>query len=190
MNKQRGSVWVAALAITAMLVAVVAVVAVSYVSAYNFGNQAEKQLVALRDNNKNILAQYGQKVQEAAQVPGMYRDDVTKVVTAAIEGRYGPDGSKATWQWIQEQNPSLDPKVYIQIQQIIEAGRNEFQRGQTQMIDARRSYETALGYFWQGLWLKIAGYPKVDLAQFQPVTTDRTEEAFAKGKEDSPLKLR
>lgn len=190
MKRQSGSALVIGLVIAAIVAAIVGVLAVSYVSAYNHGNAMEKQLVALRDNNKNILAQYSQKVQEAAQVPAMYRDDVTKVVTAALEGRYGPDGSKATWQWIREQNPKLDPAVYVKIQQIIEAGRNEFQQGQTRMIDVRRSYETSLGFFWRGMWLRIAGYPKVDLNQFKPVTTDRTEEVFSKGKEDGPLKLR
>jgi uncharacterized protein YneF (UPF0154 family) len=190
MKQQKGAVWIAVTGVIAFLALIVGVVAVSYISAYNFGNQMEKQLVATRDNNKNILAQYGQKVQEAAQVPGMMRDDVTKVVTAAIEGRYGPDGSKAVFQWIQEQNPSLDSKVYVQLQQIIEAGRNEFQQGQTRMIDIRRSYETSLGYFWQGMWLRIAGYPKVNMADFQPVSTDRADEAFKAGKEAAPLQLR
>lgn len=190
MKKQRGSALVIGLVIAALAAVVLGVMGISYVSAYNHGNSMEKQLVALRDNNKNILAQYSQKVQEAAQLSSMYSEDVAKVTTAAIEGRYGPDGSKAAWQWLQEQNPVLDASVYIKVQQLIEAGRGEFQQGQTRLIDVRRSYETSLGSFWQGMWLRIAGYPKLDLNQFKPVTTDRTEEAFSKGKEDGPLKLR
>jgi hypothetical protein len=191
MRNQRGFSTLLVLGvITAVMVGCAAVLIGSFISAYNYGNTMEKQLVALRDNNKNIYAQYTQKVMEAAQVPAMYRDDVTKVVTAALEGRYGPEGSKATFQWLQEQNPTLDASVYVKIQQLIEAGRNEFQNGQTRLIDVRRSYETSLGYFWQGIWLRLAGYPKVNLAEFKPVTTDRTEKVFEAGKEDGPLKLR
>jgi uncharacterized protein (UPF0333 family) len=193
MKNQRGAVsgaLVAVLAIVALLIALAGVAAVSYISAYNFGNSTEQQLKAVRENNKNILAQYGQKVQEAAQVPSMYAEDVTKVVTAAVQGRYGADGSKATWQMLKEQNPSLDASMYKQIQQIIESGRNDFQNGQSRQIAVKQGYETALGSFWQGMWLRIAGYPKLNLDEFKIISTGRADDAYQKGKEDAPLKLR
>jgi hypothetical protein len=120
----------------------------------------------------------------------MYKNDFKEVTTAAIQGRYGENGSKAVFQWLQEQNPNLDARIYIKLQQLIEAGRDDFKIAQTKLIDVKRQYETALGYFWQGLWLKIAGYPKADLAMYKPITTDRVEQTFQKGKEDGPLKLR
>lgn len=190
MKNQRGGALIAILVFVAFVVSIAALGAVSYISAYNFGNATEQNLKAVRENNKNILAQYGQKVQEAAQVPSMYADDVTKVVTAAVQGRYGQDGSKATWQWIKEQNPNVDPSMYKQIQQIIEAGRNDFQNGQTRQISVKQGYETALGSFWQGMWLRIAGYPKLNLDEFKIISTGRADDAYQKGKEDAPLKLR
>jgi hypothetical protein len=162
----------------------------SYISAYNYGNQMEKTLEASWQNSQNVLAQYGQKIQEMAQIPDMYAADTQKVVTAAIQARYGQEGSKALMQWIKEQNPSLDSSVYTKIEQAIEAGRDEFKNSQTVVIDNKRSYETALGSFWTGMWLRIAGYPKVDLNKYKLVTTDRAEKAFATGKEDGPIKLR
>jgi hypothetical protein len=162
----------------------------SYISAFNYGNQMENQLKAEWSNNQNILAQYQQKILEAAQVPEMYKNDFKEVTTAAIQGRYGENGSKAVFQWLQEQNPNLDARIYIKLQQLIEAGRDDFKIAQTKLIDVKRQYETALGYFWQGMWLKIAGYPKTDLSIYKPITTDRVEQTFQKGKEDGPLKLR
>ena len=162
----------------------------SYVSAYNYGNSIENQLKAAKENNRNKLAQYGQKVQEVAQVPDMYKKDMVEITQAAIQGRYGADGSKAVFQFLKEQNPTLDPAMYRQIQQVIEAGRNDFQAGQTSMIDIRRQYETALGSFWQGMWMKFAGYPKVNLADFDIVSTGRADDAFKNKKEDGPIKLR
>jgi len=162
----------------------------SYVSAYNYGNKTEKQLIAVQQENKNILAQYGQKVQEAAQVPSMYTADLTKITNAAIQGRYGKDGSQATMQWLKEQNPNLDPGLYRQIQQIIEAGRDNFENGQKGQIDLVRQYNTQLGTFWGGMWLKFAGYPKINLADFDIVSTDRADTAFKNHKEDGPIQLR
>jgi len=150
----------------------------------------EKTIQATFENNKNILAQYGQKVLEAVQVPDMARDDLVKVAREAMEGRYGAEGSQAVFQMITEQNPQVDPGVYRQIQQIIEGGRTEFQNAQTRLIDQKRGYEQALGSFWLGMWLRIAGYPKVDLAEFKIVTTARAERVFEDGKEDAPIRLR
>lgn len=161
----------------------------SYISAYNTGNRMEQTIKATYQNNENILAQYGQKVIEAAQVTELQRDDLTQVVEAAIQGRYGADGSKAVFQMITEQNPTLDSTVYVQLQRIIEAGRNEFQQNQTIFLDQKRIYETALGSFWQGMWMGVAGYPKINLAEYTIISTERASDAF-KTKKEEAIKLR
>ena len=176
--------------ILAIVLLVGGVLATSYISANNYGVMIEAQLRAERSNNQNILAGYTQKIKEAAQVPDMYVADLTKVTEAAIKGRYGQDGSKAVFQWLKEQNPNLDSKLYVKLQQIIESGRDEFKNGQTKMLDVKRQYETQLGFFWRGMWLRIAGFPKINLDEFKPVIIDSVEEAFAKGKESGPIKLR
>lgn len=187
---QRGGALVGIL-ITVGVFAVLGVLAfMSYVSAYNYGNSMENQLKAVQTDNRNKLAQYGQKVLEVAQVPEMYKNDVVEVARAAIQGRYGEDGSKATFQMLREQNPSLDPSMYKQIQQVIEAGRNDFQAGQTRQIDVRRQYETALGTFWGGMWMRFAGLPKVNLKDFDIVSTGRADKVFETKREDAPLQLR
>jgi uncharacterized protein (UPF0333 family) len=191
MKNQKGSVAVVvALVFAVVMLAIASVCVVSYISAFNYGNTAEVGIKAAYENNKNILAQYGQKVQEIAQVPDMYKDDLIKLTTAAIQGRYGPDGSKATMQWLKEQNPTLDSSLYKKIQQVIEAGRNDFQAAQTSLIDKKRSYETTLGSFWTGMWMRIAGYPKINLADYKIISTDRADTAFEKGKESGIIKLR
>lgn len=163
--------------------------AVSYISAYNTANRMERSIVATDENNRNILAQYGNRVAEAAQVPAMQRDDLTAVVTAALEGRYGDDGSRAVFQFIQEQNPQIDSTVYVQLQRMIEAGRIEFAAAQTKLVDQKRVYETSLGSFWQGTWMSVAGYPRIDLDEYQIVSTARADEAFETGIEE-PMQLR
>lgn len=172
-----------------LLISAIGVCLVSYIGAVNSGNRMEQQIKAEHENNKNILANYGQKIAEAAQVPEMMRDDLKAVVNDAITARYGKDGSKAVFQMLREQNPQLDPALYRKLQQLIEAGRDEFKNSQTRLIDVKRSYETELGYFWGGMWLRIAGYPKINLADYKVVTTDATEEAFKTGR-DKPMQLR
>lgn len=181
---------IALFGVIGLLLALLAVAGLSYISAYNLGNQLETQLKAEYRNNENILGQYTQKVLEASQVSDMARDDIVKVTRAAIEGRYGPDGSKAAFQMLTEQNPQVDPSLYRKLQQLIEAGRDEFKNGQTRMIDTKRTYETALGSFWQGMWMKFAGYPKENLDKYDPIITDSVADTYKRGKEAAPIQLR
>lgn len=185
---QKGSIGViVALVIVALLGGIGLL---SYVSANNYGVVAENGIKAEWENNENILSGYSQKIREAAQIPSMQRDDLVKIFTGSLGARYGANGSAASMQWIKEQNPNLDQRTYVKLQQMIEAGRDEFKNAQTKLIDKKRQYENALGFFWQGMWLKIAGYPKIDLAKYKAISNDYASEAFKTGKETGPIQLR
>lgn len=188
MRKQNGSVLIGAIVSIALILAIAIPCILGYVNAYNFGNRIENQLLGMVENNENIYANGTQKVIEIAQVPKMYADQVSKVTKEAIEGRYGPDGSRAVFQMLQEQNPQLDPAMFSKIQVVIEEFRNRFEVGQRDMIDVKRSYNTALGSLWTGFWLNVAGYPKVDMKKFDIVTTDKARDAF-ETKRDKGIQL-
>lgn len=169
--------------------AVIALVAGVAFNANNTGNRFEQALIAERDNNRNILSNYSKKIAEAAQIPEMQRDDFIKVVKATMEGRYGPEGSKATFQFIKESQTPMSTEVYTNIQRMIESGRNEFRNGQTKMISVKQTYQTQLGSMPGGFFLSMMGYPKVNLADFDIVSDNRTEEAFKTHREEA-IKLR
>lgn len=195
-NSNRGSTLIVTLAVVCVLALGAIAVVSSYVSAANYGNEAEVQLVAKHTDNKNVLGQYTIKIGEMAQVPEIARDDLKDILQATFEGRYGESGvdrgsnpNQKTFQWLQEQNPNLTPELYNRLQQTMEAGRNEFKISQTELLDAKRAYETNLGYVWKGFWLKQAGYPKIDLKKINIVVGTDTEQKFESGV-DSGVKLR
>lgn len=177
------------IAFVALVLGAAFVLVGSYVSANNYGANMEARIEAKYEDCQNVLAQYGQKVQEAVQVPEMYRDDFKEVIKADMEGRYGSDGSGATFQWIQERNLNFDSELYKKLQTIIEAGRNEFKNAQTGLLDLKRQYKAAQNYVWKGMWMRIAGYPKINLDDFQIVKAERAVKAFETGVEE-PMKLR
>jgi len=172
---------IGSIAVAAILASVIALCVVSYITAHNYGAQAEQQIIAAWENNENILGQYSLQVMEAGSVPSMMRDDMKEVLQATFEGRYGPDGSRAVFQWIQEQNPNVTSDIYIKVQQIIESGRNGFTNAMTQSVDKKRQYETQLRFMWRGFWLAKAGYPTIDLDSFKVISTVETREAFQTG---------
>lgn len=173
----------------AFMFLIAAFLGLTYIKYANLGASYETRLEAVWDENKVTLNNYTTKVQEIAQVPDMYKNDLKEVIKETFQGRYGQDGSKAVFQFIKEQNMSLDPGMYRQIQQVMESGRNEFATSQRQLIDVKRSYDLALKSVWSGLWLGIAGYPKVDLAKYKIITLESVEQKFETGK-DSVIKLR
>lgn len=157
----------------------------SYVLASNEANRDEQGIVATWQDNENNLANYGKTLSEMAQVPAMARDDILKVFTGALEARYGKDGSRATMQWMREHNPELDQKSYARLMTAIEAGRKDFTNGQSKLIDQVRNYRTALGSVWTGAFMKMAGYPKIDLDKYKPVSSERAADAFATHREEA-----
>ena len=178
MRKQNGSVLIGVIIAIAIVLCLAVPAIFGYVSAYNLGNRTENQLTAMLENNENIYANGTQKVIEIAQVPSMYAEQVGKVTREAIQGRYGQDGSKAVFQFLQEQNPQLDHAIFAKIQVVIEEFRNKFELAQRDMIDVKRMYNTQLGSLWTGFWLGVAGYPKVDMKKFEIVTTERARQTF------------
>ena len=137
------------------------------------------------NNNDNMW----KKIKEVAAVPTMYTDDLKKVYDSAIQNRYGPSGSQAMFQFLKEHNPTFDSSKYIQIQRVVEAGRNSFESNQTMLIDKKRTYETELGQFPTNFVAGFLGFPKIDLDKFDIVTSESTQEAFETKKTDE-VKLR
>lgn len=172
-----------------LLFAVVVIIAGIMFSYNNKAVRMEKGLDATWVNNQNILGQYTLKVQEIAQVPEMYKNDLKEVMSSALSSRYGADGSKANMQWIKEHAINFDSSMYTKIQQVMEAGRNEFQVAQTRLIDEKRAYVTTLETL-PGKWIYgMMGFPSVDLNKYKPVLAADTSKAFEAGVQ-APVKLR
>lgn len=172
------------------IIGIIAVCFLGYiVSTYNYGNRAEKKIEASYTNLDNVLGQYSLKIQEMAQVPSIYKDDLKEVFQAAIEGRYGENGSQAMFQFLKEHNPNFDSKLYTNLQQTMDAGRTEFRNEQTVFIDIKREYETSLGSFPRGFVLTFFGYPKINLADYKTITSQHSTDTFKSGI-DSGIKLR
>jgi hypothetical protein len=162
---------------------------IKYVSIYDYGATVEQTIKAQYKDMENILGQYSLKVTEAVQLPNKKVEDLSKVVKEAMSGRYGNDGSKATFQWITENYPgTVSDEMYVKVQQIIESGRNKFENSQTKFIDIKRSYETELNKFFSGFFLKIAGYPKIDLKEYDIISSEHASDTF-NTKIDKGLKL-
>ena len=161
----------------------------SYVNASNYANTAEQGIIAQHTQLKNISSNTSARVMEMLQIPKMYKDDLVEVVQATFEGRYGSDGSQAVMQWIQEQNINYDSSMYNRVQQSIEAGRNEFMAAQNRFIATKQAYITNTGYVVKGFFISMAGYPKINLDEYNIIILSDTKNKFDSGV-DEVMQLR
>lgn len=148
-------------------------------------NNVKYQYSQNQNNYDNMWKQF----KEATQVTTMYSDDIERVFKASIQGRYGAGGSKAVFQMLQEHNPSIDSKMYTNIQQMIESGRVSFASEQKMLLDKKRQYETYIQSAPTSFVAGALGFPRIDLAKFDIVTSDETDKAFAT-KKTGEVKLR
>ena len=141
-----------------------------YISFYNSAVKAENSVKAQYQSNKNSYDAFWKTVKETAQVPDKYKEDFKEVLVGNTEARYGEDGSKAQWAWIQEHAVNFDSGMYNKLMTIIESGRAEFKRGQDLLLDKQRAYQNHLQSFWGSMLASMAGFPNVVLGELAPAT--------------------
>jgi hypothetical protein len=77
--------------------------------------------------------------------------------------------------------PCVDVTVYRNLQNIITGARDEWTMNQTALVDIANSYNLMLARFPGNLLLGAFGFQKIDA---KVITSSRTGQAFASGKDD------
>ena len=147
-----------------VLIGIVAVAALSIIwwsGTYNNLVSQENGIVAVHKDMQNVHASIFNQIKSQGLSVEKYGAMVTEALKVAVEGRYGKNGSQAAMQWIQEQNPTIDPKIMEKLQVTIEAGYNEFKSVQRTKLDRLRVYDNTLDSFITGSIAKsFMGFPK------------------------------
>lgn len=166
--------------ILVLILGVAGIAVSSYVSNADYGNRTEAQIVSEYSRAQNVLSSAATTVMDVASVNERYASDIKDIVQLSMSGRadYGAD---ATVAFLQEQNINLDSDMYRQITLAITSGREDFRRAQNRVVDVKRSYTTQLGSLYSGFWLRMAGYPKIDLDDYDIIIDQSTRDRYATG---------
>ncbi|MEC0230376.1 hypothetical protein [Paenibacillus alba] len=144
----------------------------------------DEKIKAQHVSNKSNYDNMWKRFKEMAQVTDMQADDIKKVYTDLIAGRYNDTG--ALFKIVQEQNPQMNKDLYAKLQNEISAGRTEFDRNQKKIADLVREYNTHIRK--HVLMNSIFHFETMDANKFI-ITSERTSDAYQTGKDDE-VKLR
>jgi hypothetical protein len=165
---------------------------------------AEQGVLAQWRNNQNEYDSFWKKVQEVAQVPGKYKEDFKDLLVSETSAKYGASGSQATFQWFKDRDINFSSEMYVKVQNVIESGRNDFKRGQTELVDKQRRLTTEVKQFPGSMLASLMNVPapvhgkyapkedidgdgKLTVLDYPIVTSSKTEAVFESGKDDAPI---
>lgn len=169
---------------------------------YNTAISLEESVKAQYRDNQNEYDAFWKKVRETAQVPDKYKEDFKTLLVAETGAKYGPNGSQAPMQWLQDRQIAFDASQYRKIQDVIESGRDDFKRAQTELLDKQRVFGTQLRSYWGSMWARHYALPHTLTGPLAPprdldgdgwltvldypiVTSGKTSAAFQSGQDDA-----
>ncbi len=152
---------------------------VAYIGHKDTAVATEEGIVGQYKADENTLAQMSLKVVEMMQVANSHTDDMVKLISAAMKGKYGDDGATAKMLWSNESTQTIDPSLKKEVMRAIKGGRTNFEQMQNNRIDMCRAYKTTLRQTVSGFFLSLAKFPEIDLATYcEIVSSSHAREAF------------
>jgi len=187
MMKQRGSAAILALAVIGMVIILGASIVMYAFSVRNGFVRIENQIATTYEDAKAMNSQYTLKIREMAQIPKMATNQLSELVEKTLSSRYGEDGSKALFQFIQEQNPSISPELYTNIQKTIAGGRSDFEAKMKMLNDSKRVAYNQLDTQPSGFILEFMGMPRKNIGyngakdDYPVIMSEDAQETFRTG---------
>jgi hypothetical protein len=159
---------------------------VSVLGSFNSYTRFENLAKAAQTDNKNILDNTRKSIREAANVSDKEVEALTNIITGYADARGGNtagEGQLVTVGMVTEAVPSIQGiETLKNLQNIVVAGRKDWQMAQTRLVDIKRQADNMLGTVPSGLILKMFGKKEIEIII---VTSKETEGNFATGEDNS-----
>lgn len=162
-TKQKGSSLIVLIVMFAFMVLTIGSVIMYAIGVRDNFVRLENSIMTNYEDSKNVHSNYVLKIQEMVQVPKMATEQLQTLIRESIQGRYGEDGSKAVFQFIKEQNPTVSPELYTNIQKEIAGGRTDFENKIRIVIDNKRVAYNMLDQTTSGFMLSFMGMPRKNI---------------------------
>lgn len=177
--------------ITLGVIATVAVIGLmivfSIIGTFNGYARIETKAKAVQTDNRNVLDNTRKAIREAAAVSDTEVEALEKIIVGYAEqrgeGGNGGDNNTVSIGMVREAVPSITSIATLtRLQNIVVAGRREWQAAQTKLIEVKRQGDEMLAVFPSSVILSVFGKSPIDI---QIVTSTETEDNFRTGTDDS-----
>lgn len=159
----------------------------SVLSFNNASVDLETQIKSQYTKNQAVYDTVWKSIKETANVADAHSDKLKAIVVASVQGRYANDDG-VLFKAIAESNTAgLPTDLYKKVQQIIESGRQQFLANQVELVARKQTYEKHLNTVPNVFYARLLGFPKINLSEYDIVTSDRTEQAFSSKRADEIL---
>lgn len=158
------------------------------IGSYNDYIGLENKAKGIQTDNQNVMDNTRKMIREAASVSDKEVASLEKIITGFAKARTSGSGSTGDVNginigMIKEACPSItEIKTLQNLQNILVAGRKDWQHAQTRLIDTKRQADNMLGRFPSGAILKSLGKEEIKIVI---VTSAETNENFKTGEDNS-----
>ncbi len=174
--------WLIILGIPMVVLIIFAVLLFGWVVGISNNEIYQANLVhAKQVSNKNWLDECNKTISNAAEVTDAQRQALMDIIVGNSKARADGQGKGSLAAMVTEAVPNVDVSVYKNLLNIVQSKREGFKRVQDEIIDLNRVHDNLIDMFPSSLVCSIMGRKKIDIVV---VTSTRTENAFATGKDD------
>lgn len=183
------------------LIVIALIAFISMTGWYSDAIKLENTTKAQWRSNQNTYDAFWKTVKEVAQVPDKYKEDFKGLLVAETTAKFGPEGSKATFQWFQDRQINFDATMYRKVQDVIESGHQDFKRSQDELLDKQRKVQDMTQSYFGSMLASHYDFPRSMTGELAPpkdldgdgkltvldypiVTSVKTAAAFQSGKDD------
>lgn len=160
--------------------------AFSMIGSFNSYTRLENRAKATQVDNQNVLDNTRKAIREAATVSDKEVEALTNIITGYADARgdnTAGDGALVTFGMVTEAVPSIQRiETLKNLQNIVVAGRKDWQFSQTRLLDIKRQADDMYNTFPSGLILKMLGKQEIEVVI---VTSSETKENFRTGEDNS-----
>lgn len=145
--------------------------------------QARNACQAQIGNIENVLDNMWKNFQEIGGIADRERETAMKLFREYAEARTS-DGQGQMMAWVTEQNPSVSPKIYEDLQARLTAGRQEYRQSQTYMLELVRAHSNIIADPFSSFFIK-----NTTPFQFTVISSEGTKTAVKTGKDERVFEL-
>jgi hypothetical protein len=176
-----------ALAAVGAIILVVVIGIFSVIGTVNDYSRIETKAVAVQTDNTNVLDNTRKAIREAGSVSAQEVKALENIIIGYADARgpnpEGGSGNVVSIGMVREAVPSITSiETLKRLQNIVVAGRADWQRAQTNLIDIKRQGDTMLAVFPSSFILSTFGKKPIGI---KIITSAETEQNFATGRDDS-----